>query len=91
ITPTAPSLPPKISEAIVDPIKLYLSDIYTSTVNLIGLPAISIPADIVNGLPVGIQLIGPKLGEGLLINIAYIHEVKSGLKNLIPTVVSPYV
>ncbi|MCS7108234.1 MAG: Asp-tRNA(Asn)/Glu-tRNA(Gln) amidotransferase subunit GatA [Sulfolobales archaeon] len=91
ITPTAPSLPPRIGEAISDPMKLYLSDIYTATVNLIGLPAMSIPADIVNDLPVGIQLIGPRLSEGSLINIAYIHEVKSGLKNLIPTAVRPYV
>ncbi len=91
LTPTAPSLPPKIGEVITDPMKLYLSDIYVCTANLVGLPAISIPAGIVDDMPVGIQLIGPKLGEGTLINIAYIHEFKTGLKNLTPTVVRPYV
>jgi len=91
LTPTAPTLPPKIGEVITDPIKLYLSDTYTTTANLTGLPAISIPADVVDGLPVGIQLIGPKLGEGELINIAYLHELKTGLKDLVPTVVRPYV
>lgn len=91
LTPTAPSLPPKIGEAITDPIKLYLLDIYTCTANLVGLPAISIPADVVNDLPVGIQFIGPRLEEGTLINIAYIYEFKRGLRDLIPTAVRHYV
>lgn len=82
--PTMPILPPKIGERIDDPLKLYVMDINTVLANLTATPAISIPADIVYDLPVGLQLIGPKLGEGILINMAYIHEVKSGLKNLVP-------
>ncbi len=91
VTPTSPTLPPKLGEAVSDPLKLYLSDIFTSAANLVGLPAISVPADVVDGLPVGMQFIGPRLGEGSLINIAYIHELKSGMRDLIPPTVMPYV
>jgi len=91
VTPTTPTLPPRFGEALTDPLKLYLLDTYTVVANLTGLPAISIPSDIVNGVPVGLQLIGTRLSEGYLINLAYIHELKSGLKDLVPTVVSGYV
>lgn len=91
VTPTTPTLPPRFGEALTDPLKLYLLDTYTVVANLTGLPAISVPSDIVNGVPVGLQLIGPRLSEGYLINLAYIHELKSGLKDLVPTVVGGYV
>jgi aspartyl-tRNA(Asn)/glutamyl-tRNA(Gln) amidotransferase subunit A len=91
VTPTTPTTPPRFGEALTDPLKLYLLDTYTVVANLTGLPAISIPSDIVNDVPVGLQLIGPRLSEGYLINLAYIHELKSGLKDLVPTAVSGYV
>ncbi len=69
--PTTPTPAFKIGEKSDDPISLYLSDIYTTAVNLAGLPGISIPCGQINNLPVGCQLIGPRLQEARLLNIAH--------------------
>ena len=71
IGPTAPQPAFKLNELIDDPISMYLSDIYTVSVNLAGLPAISIPAGFANGLPVGMQIIGNYFAESRLLNIAH--------------------
>nr|MDA3815383.1 Asp-tRNA(Asn)/Glu-tRNA(Gln) amidotransferase subunit GatA [Patescibacteria group bacterium] len=70
ITPTTPTLPFKIGEKIEDPLTMHLSDIFTATASISGLPAISIPCNKKNGLPVGAQLIGDRFKEELLFNIA---------------------
>ncbi len=67
--PTSPCLPFKIGEKQEDPMAMYLSDIYTVSVNLAGLPAISIPSK-TEGLPIGIHLIGQSLKERSLLKIA---------------------
>ena len=54
-----------------DPVAMYLEDIYTIAVNLAGLPGLSIPAGLVNGLPVGLQIVGRDWSEGQLLNIAH--------------------
>ncbi len=72
--PTAPHVAFKIGEKSNDPISLYLEDIYTTAVNLAGLPGISIPCGFIDGLPVGCQLIGPRLEESRLLNIA--HQIQ---------------
>ncbi|ERG96717.1 MAG: aspartyl/glutamyl-tRNA amidotransferase subunit A [Haloquadratum walsbyi J07HQW2] len=69
-TPTMPVLPPAIGESIDDPLKLYLMDANTVPVNLANLPAVSVPAGEVDGLPVGLQVIGPAFGEELIIQAA---------------------
>ncbi|MCS7099996.1 MAG: amidase family protein, partial [Sulfolobales archaeon] len=74
ISPTSPTLPPRISEVITDPIKLYSLDINTVPINLAGLPAISVPGGFIDGLPVGVQIFGPPLSEGSLLNIAKLIE-----------------
>ncbi|MCX8184647.1 MAG: Asp-tRNA(Asn)/Glu-tRNA(Gln) amidotransferase subunit GatA [Sulfolobales archaeon] len=74
LSPTSPTLPPRLGEAIVDPIKLYSLDINTVPINLAGLPAISVPGGFAEGLPVGIQIFGPPLSEGFLLNIAKLIE-----------------
>ncbi|MFQ5659539.1 MAG: Asp-tRNA(Asn)/Glu-tRNA(Gln) amidotransferase subunit GatA [Gammaproteobacteria bacterium] len=71
IGPTSPTTAFKLNERLDDPISMYLSDIYTVSVNLAGLPAISIPAGFADGLPVGMQIIGNYFSESRLLNIAH--------------------
>jgi aspartyl-tRNA(Asn)/glutamyl-tRNA(Gln) amidotransferase subunit A len=72
--PTATSTAFKLNEKLNDPVSMYLSDIYTVSVNLAGLPAISMPAGFVNNLPVGMQLIGNYFEESRLLNIAHQYQ-----------------
>ncbi|MGH8473424.1 MAG: amidase, partial [Gammaproteobacteria bacterium] len=72
--PTSPSVAFKLGEKTGDPITMYLSDIYTLSVNLAGLPGMSIPAGFAEGLPVGLQLIGEHFGEARLLNIAHRYQ-----------------
>ncbi len=69
--PTTPDVAFKIGDKTDDPVSMYLQDIYTISVNLAGLPAISIPAGFVNNKPVGLQLIGNYFSESRLLNAAY--------------------
>ncbi|MFC7068282.1 Asp-tRNA(Asn)/Glu-tRNA(Gln) amidotransferase subunit GatA [Halobaculum lipolyticum] len=66
-TPTMPVLPPKRGESLDDPLSLYLMDANTVPVNLANLPAISVPAGEAEGLPVGMQFVGPAFGEEAVI------------------------
>ena len=73
--PTAPTTAPKIGESLKDPLKMYLGDIYTVSVNLAGLPAMSLPCGLDSkGLPVGLQLMGKPFGEADIIRAAYSYE-----------------
>src|SRR6266508_1345516 len=75
-TPTAPTPAFKIGEKSNDPLAMYLSDIYTVTVNLAGAPAISVPCGQSSaGLPIGLQLIGNHFDEARLLNAAYAYEL----------------
>jgi len=77
LTPVSPVPPFKIGEKVVDPISLYLIDIFTVTVNLAGLPAISIPCGYTKeGLPIGLQLIGKPFDEITLLKVARFYEEK---------------
>ncbi|MEO0075790.1 MAG: Asp-tRNA(Asn)/Glu-tRNA(Gln) amidotransferase subunit GatA, partial [candidate division WOR-3 bacterium] len=71
LTPTTPTLPFKLGEKITDPLQMYLSDVFTTSISLAGLPAISIPAPMkINNFPVGIQLISKPFQEQHIINCA---------------------
>ena len=73
--PAAPTTAPKIGASLSDPIKMYLGDIYTISVNLAGLPGISLPCGKdKNGLPIGLQLIGDCFKEKNIIRAAYAFE-----------------
>lgn len=73
--PAAPTTAPKLGESLSDPIKMYLGDIYTISVNLAGLPGICVPCgNDKNGLPIGVQLIGDCFSEKTLIRAAYTYE-----------------
>ncbi len=70
IGPTSPHTAFKLG-AKTDPVTMYLEDIYTIAVNLAGLPGISIPAGIANGLPIGMQIVGNDFAEAKLLNVAH--------------------
>jgi aspartyl-tRNA(Asn)/glutamyl-tRNA(Gln) amidotransferase subunit A len=74
IGPTAPSVAFKIGENIDDPLKMYLTDIMTVAVNLVGVPGISIPAGKIDDMPVGLQLIAPQRADRGLLGIAKTTE-----------------
>ena len=73
--PAAPTTAPKLGNSLSDPIKMYLGDIYTISVNLAGLPGISVPCGVDSkGLPIGMQLIGDCFKENNIIRAAYAYE-----------------
>ena len=75
LTPTAPTTAFKIGEKTQDPLQMYLSDIYTISVNLAGLPALSLPCGFdANGLPIGMQVIGKHFDETTVLRLAYAYE-----------------
>lgn len=74
LSPTTPSTAFKFGEKTSDPISMYLSDIYTISVNLAGLPGISIPIGFNEKLPVGMQLIGNYFEEARLLNVAHAYQ-----------------
>lgn len=77
--PVAPTTAPKLGESLLDPIKMYLGDIYTISVNLAGLPGLSMPCGMdAKGLPIGLQLIGDCFQEKKLIQAAYTYEKARG-------------
>lgn len=77
--PVAPTTAPRLGESLSDPLKMYLGDIYTISVNLAGLPGISVPCGTdKKGLPIGLQLIADRFCEKKLIQAAYTYEKLRG-------------
>jgi aspartyl-tRNA(Asn)/glutamyl-tRNA(Gln) amidotransferase subunit A len=72
MTPTSPILPFKIGEKVEDPLAMYLVDVYTVSVNLAGLPALSLPCGKADGLPVGLQIIGRPFAEDVILQAGQI-------------------
>lgn len=70
MAPVAPTLPFKLGEKVTDPLAMYLCDVYTAPVSLVGLPALSLPAGFSGNLPVGLQIIGKPFEEKTIFNIA---------------------
>ena len=87
VTPTAPTAAFKIGENVHDPLKMYASDICTITVNIAGLPALSLPIGMDHEMPVGMQLIGPHFSEEKLLGIAKEFETLRGGLCKVATVV----
>jgi len=82
LAPVAPTTAPKIGDSLCDPIKMYLGDIYTISVNLAGLPGISVPCGEDSlGLPIGLQLIGDCFQEKKIIQTAYAYECTKKYKH----------
>jgi aspartyl-tRNA(Asn)/glutamyl-tRNA(Gln) amidotransferase subunit A len=75
LTPTAPSPAFRFGDKVDDPLAMYLNDIYTVTANLAGIPGISVPCGLsAEGLPIGLQLLGPYWSEGLLFRLAHAYQ-----------------
>jgi aspartyl-tRNA(Asn)/glutamyl-tRNA(Gln) amidotransferase subunit A len=73
--PASPTVAFRVGEKVSDPVKMYLNDIYTTSANLAGLPAMSIPCGFgAAGLPVGLQLVGDYFGEARLLNVAHQYQ-----------------
>ncbi|MBI2942081.1 MAG: Asp-tRNA(Asn)/Glu-tRNA(Gln) amidotransferase subunit GatA, partial [Chloroflexi bacterium] len=72
--PTAPTVAFTIGERVDDPIQMYLTDVFTVTVNVAGIPGLTVPAGLATGLPVGLQLLGPAGGEETLFRVGYTLE-----------------
>ena len=81
VTPTAPTPPFRLGERTADPLQMYLADIYTVTGSLAGLPGISVPCGkTADGLPVGMQILGPHFSEGRVLQIARNFERDGGFE-----------
>ena len=74
VTPTSPTVAFRLGDKVEDPVQMYLSDVCTIPVNIAGLPAMSVPAGFVDGLPVGMQIIGRPLGEETILRAAHAYE-----------------
>src|SRR5262249_57932935 len=73
--PTSPTAAFKVGERVADPLAMYLSDIYTISCNLAGLPGLSIPCGFTKaGLPIGLQLLGPPFTEDKILRVARMYE-----------------
>ncbi|KPJ85495.1 glutamyl-tRNA amidotransferase [Parcubacteria bacterium SG8_24] len=78
VTPTVPTTAWKLGEKLDDPLAMYLSDVYTVSANVAGLPAISIPCGLVDGLPVGLQIMGRHFDDKTVLGTAYAYEKAYG-------------
>lgn len=86
-TPTSPFTAFKLGENVDDPLKMYAADICTITVNIASLPAMSVPCGVgADGMPIGLQLIGPRFSEDMLFNTAHHYEKLVGGFSKIPVI-----
>ena len=74
MTPVSPCLPFDLGEKMTDPLQMYLVDIYTVSLNLAGLPGMSLPCGSIDGLPVGLQIIGKAFDEGMVLRVGAAYE-----------------
>ena len=74
VTPVSPTVAFRLGERTDDPVQMYLSDVFTLPPNIAGLPCLSVPCGFDQGLPVGLQIIGPHLSEETLLRVAFAYE-----------------
>jgi aspartyl-tRNA(Asn)/glutamyl-tRNA(Gln) amidotransferase subunit A len=84
VSPTSPTPAFRLGEKVEDPLAMYLSDVYTIPVNLAGIPAVSIPCGLEDGLPVGLQIMGKVLDEATLLRVAWAMEEAIGFRERPP-------
>ena len=78
VTPVSPCPPFRLGEKMDDPLQMYLVDIFTASLNLSGLPGMSVNCGFVDGLPVGLQIIGRPFDEEMVFRVAKVQETLSG-------------
>ncbi len=78
VGPVSPTTAWNIGEKISDPLTMYLSDVYTIPASLAGIPGISVPCGLVDGLPVGLQILGPYMQDNLILDVAEVYEQATG-------------
>jgi aspartyl-tRNA(Asn)/glutamyl-tRNA(Gln) amidotransferase subunit A len=82
VTPTSPTVAFKLGERTADPLAMYLSDYFTVPMSLAGIPAVSIPAGLSDGLPVGLQIAGPAFSEARILDAAHALERAIGFEGV---------
>lgn len=86
LSPVAPTTAPNLGESLSDPLAMYLSDIYTVAVNLVGIPAIALPCGFdAAGMPIGMQLLGAVWSEEKLVNLAHAYQMHTDWHKQSPT------
>ena len=85
VMPTSPSVAFKLGAKMADPVQMYLNDILTMPANIAGIPGISVPGGISEGLPVGFQIMGPAMGEETVLRIAHAYEQATDWHNMGPS------
>ena len=78
VTPTAPTVAFELGEKTSDPVQMYLNDIFTQPANIAGVPAISVPCGMAEGLPIGLQIMADRMAEETMLRIAYAYEQATG-------------
>lgn len=78
VSPTSPGVAFELGAKIDDPLQMYLSDVLTVSLNLAGFCGISVPCGFADGMPVGLQIIGPALGESAILQVAYLYQQATG-------------
>ena len=81
---TSPSVAFKLGERTQDPVQMYLSDVLTLPANIAGIPGISVPAGLVDGMPVGFQILTAPLHEETMLRVAYAYEQATDWHRLRP-------
>jgi aspartyl-tRNA(Asn)/glutamyl-tRNA(Gln) amidotransferase subunit A len=82
--PTTPGTAFRIGEKVDDPVQMYLNDIYTVSVNLAGLPGISVPCGMIDGLPAGLHLVGRHFAEQQVLNFAHVYQQATDWHQRVP-------
>ena len=85
VAPTTPTVAFKVGEKISDPVGMYQSDLLTVPANMAGIPSISVPCGLSEGLPVGLQFIAKPFAEDLLLRIAHAYECNRGMDAFVPS------
>ena len=81
VTATSPSVAFKLGAKTADPMQMYLNDVLTLPANIAGIPGISVPAEMSEGLPVGLQILGKSLGEEAMLRVAYAFEQATNFRS----------